>query len=118
MKGTFDKSAKLRPFKVGDTVLLWDKRREKSSKHGKFDSLWRGPFIICDLSEMNSFILNTMEGERLPLPMNGQHLKLLYDSNLQKMTLGSIQGFSKPSLGVFLCTSILYHIVVPYMLVY
>ena len=71
VKGTFDKSAKPRPFKVGDTVLLRDKRREKSGKHGKFDSLWRGPFIICDLSEMNSFILNTMEGERLPLPMNG-----------------------------------------------
>ena len=82
MKGTFDKSAKPRPFKVGDTVLLWDKRREKSGKHGKFDSLWRGPFIICDLVETNSFILNTMEGERLPLPMNGQHLKPFYSNNL------------------------------------
>ena len=82
VKGTFDKSAKPRPFKVGDMVLLRDKRREKSGKHGKSDSLWRGPFIICDLSEMNSFILNTMEGERLPLTMNGQHLKLFYDINL------------------------------------
>ena len=82
VKGTFDKSAKSRPFKVGNTVLLWDKRREKSGKHGKFDSLWRGPFIICDHAGINSFILNTMEGERLPLPMNGQHLKLFYGSNL------------------------------------
>ena len=82
MEGTFDKSTKPRPFKVGDTVLLWDKRREKSSKHGKFDNLWRGPFTICDLAGTNSFILNSMEGERLPLPMNGQYLKLFYGSNL------------------------------------
>ena len=82
MKGTFDKLANLRPFNVGDTVLLWDKRREKPRKDGKFDSLWRGPFIICDLAGTNSFILNTMEGERLPLPMNGQHLKLFYGNNL------------------------------------
>ena len=39
MKGTFDKSARPRSFQIGDTVLLWDKRREKSGKHGKFDNL-------------------------------------------------------------------------------
>ena len=35
MKGTFDRSARLRSFQIGDTVLLWDKRREKPGKHGK-----------------------------------------------------------------------------------
>ena len=39
MKGTFDKSARPRAFQIGDTVLLWDKRREKPGKHGKFGSL-------------------------------------------------------------------------------
>ena len=43
VKGTFDKLVKPRSFQIGDMVLLWDKRREKPGKHGKFDSLWRGP---------------------------------------------------------------------------
>ena len=41
-KKAFDKSARQRDFKVGDTVVLWDKGREKPGKHGKFDSLWLG----------------------------------------------------------------------------
>ena len=83
IKDTFDKSAKPRSFQVGDTVLLWDKRREKPGKHGKFDSLWKGPFIIRNTAGTNSFFLNTMDGETLSLPMNGQHLKPFYRNNLQ-----------------------------------
>ena len=83
MKGTFDKSARPRAFQIGDTVLLWDKRREKPGKHGKFDSLWKGPFIIRDTAGTNSFFLNTMDGEILNLPMNGQHLKPFYRNNFQ-----------------------------------
>ena len=83
MKGTFDKSARPRAFQIGDTVLLWDKRREKPGKHGKFDSLWKGPFIIRNMAGTNSFFLNTMDGEILNLPMNGQHLKPFYRNNLQ-----------------------------------
>ena len=55
MKGTFDKSARPRAFQVGDTVLSWDKRREKPGKHEKFDSLWKGPFIISDMGDTNYF---------------------------------------------------------------
>ena len=82
VKGTFDKSAKPRSFQIGDMVLLWDKRREKPGKHGKLDSLWRGPYIICDFVGTNSFILNTMEGERLNLPMNRQQLKMFYSNDM------------------------------------
>ena len=57
MRGTFDKSARQRTFQIGDTVLLWDKRREKPGKHGKFDSLWKGLFIIRDTAGTNSFYL-------------------------------------------------------------
>jgi transposase InsO family protein len=39
VKKTFDKSLWQRVFQEGDTVLLWDKRREKLGNHGKFDSL-------------------------------------------------------------------------------
>jgi hypothetical protein len=31
---------------IVDTVFLWDKGREKPWKHGKFDSLWLGPYVI------------------------------------------------------------------------
>ena len=39
VKRAFDKSSRQRDFQIGDTVLLWDKRREKPGKHGKFDNL-------------------------------------------------------------------------------
>ena len=103
MKGTFDKSARPRSFQIEDTVLLWDKRKKKPEKHGKFDSLWKGSFIIRDTVGTNSFFLNTMDGEILNLPMNGQHLKPFIETT-SKMTKGSSQGFSKPILVVFLCT--------------
>ncbi|KAH9292643.1 hypothetical protein KI387_042171, partial [Taxus chinensis] len=46
VKVLFDKKARFRDFKVGDIVLLWDKRHEPRGNHGKFDSLWLGPFKI------------------------------------------------------------------------
>ena len=46
IKRAFDKSTKQRGFNIGDTVLLLDKRKEKSSMHGKLDSLWMGPYVI------------------------------------------------------------------------
>ena len=82
IKGSFDKSARPRPFQNGDTVLLWDKRREKPRKHRKFDSLWLGPYIKYDVASTNSFLLNNMDGERLTLPVNGQHLKLFFNENI------------------------------------
>ena len=39
MKGTFHKSVRPRSFQIRDTVLIWDKIREKPGNHGKFDSL-------------------------------------------------------------------------------
>ena len=71
VKKNFDKSSKPRSFQKGDIVLLWDKRREKLGKHGKFDSLWLGPFIIYGVAGTNSFLLNNMDGERLTFPVMG-----------------------------------------------
>jgi hypothetical protein len=55
VKKAFDLSARHRDFTVGDTVLLWDKGREKPGKHGKFDSLWLGPYLIREIAGPNSF---------------------------------------------------------------
>ena len=62
VKITFDKSAKPMAFHIGDTFLLWDKRRENPGKHGTFYKLCMGPFIVYDVTGTNSFLLNTMEG--------------------------------------------------------
>ena len=75
VKRMFDKKAKQRVFQQGDLVLLWDKRREPKGVHGKFDSLWRGPFQIKEVCGKNSFILSYLSGTQLPFPYNGQHLK-------------------------------------------
>ena len=82
IKLTFDKSARPRPFQFGDTVFLWDKRKEKPRKHEKFDSLWMSPYIIYDVVSTNSFLLNTMERETLILPMNQQQLKLFFNNDI------------------------------------
>ena len=82
IKRTFDKSSRPRPFEIGDTVLLWDKRKEKLGKHKKFDSLWMGPYIIYGVAGTNSFLLNTMEGEKLLLPVNRKQFKLFFNNDI------------------------------------
>ena len=74
----FDKTTRQRVFSIGDIVLLWDKRREKPGKHGKFDSLWLGPFVIRDVAGPNSFHLSHLDGEPMNLLVNGQQLKIFF----------------------------------------
>ena len=65
-------------FSCGDMVLRWDVRKEKKCKQGKFDNLWLGPFIILNILENKTFMLQTMEGEEFPNPVNGPFLKHFY----------------------------------------
>jgi hypothetical protein len=46
IKETFDKKVKSNVFKTGDLVLKWDAARQEKGKHGKFEALWTGPFVI------------------------------------------------------------------------
>jgi hypothetical protein len=52
-------------MKKRDLVLMWDKKKEKPGKHGKFDSLWLGPYKIEDVVGENYFYLNHLDGEKL-----------------------------------------------------
>ena len=52
-------------------ILRWDARKEQKGKHGKFDNLWFGPFIVSKILENNTFVLQTLEGEELSNPVNG-----------------------------------------------
>ena len=58
----FDKRTKAKDFFIGNKVLRWDSRREDKGKHGKFDSLWRGPFIISAVQSNNTYFLKTIDG--------------------------------------------------------
>ena len=66
---------------VGDNVLLWDKQSAPKGMHKKFDTLWKGTFIIHQEFEINSFKLAYQDGEVLPLTYNGQDLKLYQITN-------------------------------------
>ena len=78
VKERFDRKIKDNTFSVEDIVLRWDARKEQKGKHGKFDNLWFGPFIVSKFLENNTFVLQTLEGEELSNPVSGRFLKNLY----------------------------------------
>ncbi|XP_059067813.1 uncharacterized protein LOC131858551 [Cryptomeria japonica] len=71
VKKIFDMRARPRGFRKGDEVLLWDKRREPKSAHGKFDSFWKGSFKINEVLGPNAFRLNYSDGMVMPYTYNG-----------------------------------------------
>ena len=76
MKEIFDKKDKEDIFQTGDLVLKWDAYRRDKGKHGKFDTLWTGPFIISQVLQNNTFLLQNLEGnEVFGGPVNGRFLK-------------------------------------------
>jgi hypothetical protein len=57
-------------------ITLSDKGKEKLGKHGMFDSLWLGPYMIREIVGPNSFYLSHLDGKPMNIPRNGQQLKL------------------------------------------
>ena len=49
IKSIFDKKEKVDNFEVGNWVVKWDVVRKDKGKHGKFDSLWIGTFVIAQV---------------------------------------------------------------------
>eukprot|EP00253_Pinus_taeda_P015232 PITA_15232 len=80
LKKAFDRRTKAEDFNIGDKVLKWDSRRESKGKHGKFDSLWRGPFLIQAVQGNNTYFLENMNNIDLDEgPVNGRMLKHYFD---------------------------------------
>ena len=80
LKKIFDRRTKAEDFYLGDKVLKWDSRREDKGKHGKFDLLWKGPFIIHALQGKNSYFLKSLDGTEIEEgPVNGRMLKHHFD---------------------------------------
>ena len=74
MKNNFDRKVKEEQFLIDDFVLKWDAPREH--KHGKFDHMWVGPYIIKTYRVENSFILQHQDGSQLRGGLvNGKFIK-------------------------------------------
>ena len=80
IKNIFDKKTKADDFYVGDKVIKWDSRREEKGKHGKFDFLWKWPYIIHALQGSNTYFLKELDNsEAEEGPVNGRMLKHYFD---------------------------------------
>ena len=72
----YNKKVKAKSFQVGE--LVWKTilpLGTKSNKFGKWSPSWEGPFKIVKVIFENSYMVETMQGERLPRALNGRYLK-------------------------------------------
>jgi hypothetical protein len=76
-KDTFDLHVNLHSFHEGDLVLAYDITHDTLS-HGKFESLWHGPYIIQHYLTKGACTLASPEGLSLKEPINGLYLKKFY----------------------------------------
>jgi hypothetical protein len=76
-KATFDRHVNLRSFNEGDLVLAYDISHDTLS-HGKFESLWHGPYIFQRCLTKSAYILASPKGYPLKEPVNGLYLKKFY----------------------------------------
>ena len=58
-------------FEIEDLVLMWNARIEDKGKHGKFDPIWLGPYLIENIWGEDSYILKDLLGNILELPVHG-----------------------------------------------
>lgn len=78
IKKVFERRTKANDFNLGDKVLKWDSRREDKGKHGKFDNLWIGPYIIHAFKGHNSFSLKHIWNRNARWTCEWQNVKELF----------------------------------------
>lgn len=62
IKNIYNRKTKEDDINLGDVVLQWDALNEEKGKHGKFENLWKGPYIIYAFRGKNAFLLEEMNG--------------------------------------------------------
>ena len=80
----YNKKVRAKSFQVGE--LVWKTilpLGTKSNKFGKWSPSWEGPYRIIKVIFGNSYLVETMQGERLPRALNGRYLKKYYPSMWQ-----------------------------------
>ena len=74
IKVQYDKSVRPKRFSEGD---LWDQPKEPLHA-GKFNPVWRGPYVVKCVLEKGAYELVDYEGMALVEPRNGLYLKKYY----------------------------------------
>ena len=77
----YNKKVSAKSFQVGE--LVWKimlPLGTKSNKFGKWSPSWEGPYKIVKVIFGNSYMVETMQGERFPMALNGRYLKKYYPS--------------------------------------
>ena len=77
IKVQYDKFVHPRRFSEEDLVLLWDQLKEPLGE-GKFNPMWRGPYVVKHVLEKSAYELVDYEGTALVNPRNGLYLKKYY----------------------------------------
>ena len=54
---------------------MWEKRKGKPKYDHKDDNTWLGPYIIKKKSEKEKYYFTTLDGRKIPLPMDGYILQ-------------------------------------------
>ena len=75
----YNKKVKDKSFQVVD--LVWNTILSlgmKSNKFGKWSPSWEGPYRIIKVIFGNSYMMDTLQGDRLPRAINGRYLKKYY----------------------------------------
>ncbi len=81
VQSAYNKRVKAKSFSIGDLVskltLHIDK---KSQRYRKWSPNWEGPFRVRQVTQGNSYYLNTLEGAEGDQAINGKYLKHYYTS--------------------------------------
>ena len=77
----YNKKVRAKSFQVGE--LVWKTilpLGTKSNKFGKWSPSWEETYKIIKVIFGNSYMVEMMQGEHLPMTLNGRYLKKYYPS--------------------------------------
>jgi hypothetical protein len=77
----YNKRVKAKSFQVHD--LVWKTALpigSKSNKFGKWSPSWEGPYMVVEVCSGNSYMVETLQGQRLLRALNGRYLKTFHPS--------------------------------------
>ena len=80
----YNKKVRVKSFQVND--LVWKTILpigSKSNQFGKWSPSWEGPYKIVKVIFGNSYMVETLQGQRLPRALNGRYLKKFHPSMWQ-----------------------------------
>ena len=74
-KHLYDRRTVIRKFQPKDLVLMWNARLQDKGKHGKFDPIWLGPYLVDSLWGDDSYFFKELSGNLLELLVHGKFMK-------------------------------------------